>query len=57
MDWFQSQGHYCHQCHKEIKCYKCGSPRIVNQGNDVYLCRECGYRLEHRTGSGACRTT
>jgi len=57
MDWFQSQGHYCHQCHKEIKCSKCGSLKIVNQGNDVYLCRECGYRLEHRTESGFCTTT
>ncbi|MGB6679768.1 MAG: hypothetical protein WBF08_00410 [Candidatus Bathyarchaeia archaeon] len=56
VDWFPSEGHYCHKCSKEIKCPKCNNSKVISQGHEVYLCRECGYRLQHITSySGACR--
>ena len=57
LEWFTSQGHYCHKCNEEIKCPNCGSNKVENQGYEVYLCRECDYQLKHLTAdSQRCRT-
>ena len=56
IDWFPSQGHYCYKCLKKIKCPKCGSLKVTNQGYDVYLCRECSNRFQHiPVDGGYCR--
>ena len=46
MEWFISQGHYCHKCSEEIRCPNCGNLKVENQGYEVYVCRKCSYQLK-----------